>query len=126
MVKCLFDRISKLFKTGQRNDIPHDPVTHIQIELADFPDKRTDRWDDGTGIRAATQQELDDFDAADVEKRAEGDLNTPLNKALLDMFLDIEQRLRAAGQNSTISEIAAATNKAEYKTAVKDIYKTHT
>jgi len=56
---------------------------------------------------------------------AEGDLNTPLNKTLRDLLLDIEQRLRGAGQTSTIPSIAAATNTAEYKSAVKAIHEAY-
>ena len=50
-------------------------------------------------------------------------LNTPLNKALRDIFWDIEVRLRAAGQASGNPDIAAAATKAAYAGVLKNIVK---
>ena len=65
--------------------------------------------------------------ASDVEgdARAGHDLNTPLNKTLRDIFLDLEIRLRAAGQTSSLPGIAAATDPAEYTAALRGIHKTY-
>jgi len=68
--KCLFDRASGLFAGGTSfDDLAHDPATHIQLTLPDYPDPRTERWDGATGTRAATAQELADFDAVEQRKQ---------------------------------------------------------
>jgi len=124
--KCLFERATGLFKSGTSfDDILHDPVTHVQITLLDYPDLRTERWDGAVGVRAATAQELIDFDDAARDKQVTADMDMAINKTLRDLLLDIEQRLRAAGQNSALPDIAAATNKAEYTTALKEIVKSY-
>ncbi len=123
--KCLFERVTGLFESGTSfDDLEHDEATHVQITLPDYPDRRTERWDGATGVRAATAQELDDFDDADKDIRAAGDLGNAINKTLRDLLLDIEQRLRSGG-DSTIPDIAAATNKAEYTAALKMIVKSY-
>ena len=124
--KCLFERATGLFIGGtSHNDLPHDIATHIQLTLPDYPDRRTERWDGAVGVRPATAQELADFDDTENEKTASAVLATPLNLTLRDVLLDIEQRLRAAGQTSTLTDIAAATNQAEYTAALKTILKSH-
>ena len=63
MPKCVFDRATNFFVSGVRwGNAAHDPVTHIQIELPEFPDPVAQRWDGGTGVRDATAQEIADFD----------------------------------------------------------------
>lgn len=126
MVKCLFERATGLFSSGTtHDDLPHDPVTHIQLNLPSYPDRRTERWDGGSGVRLATALELDNFDDAAKEKIAAVDLDEAINKALRDLLLDIEQRLRAAGQTSTLPDIAAATNVSQYTNALKTIVKSY-
>ncbi len=89
------------------------------------------QWDgpDPQPNQTAIDQALVDYavvkDDVLSERQASADLATAVNKALRDLLLDIEQRLRAAGQNSTLSGIAAATNKAEYSAALKTIVKSH-
>ncbi len=123
---CLFKRSTGLFIKGTtRSDISHDTAIYIQLTLADYPERRTERWDGATGTRAATAQELTDYDDADRDARSATDLDAAINKALRDLLLDIEQRLRAAGQTSTLPDIAVATNKAEYTGAIKDIIKSY-
>ena len=127
MGKALFERATKLY-TGnfsRWDDITHDPATQVQITLPSHPDRRTERWDGAAGTRAATAQELADYDDADRDARAAADLDAALNKTLRDLLLDIEQRLRAAGQNSTLTDIAAAGNQAEYTAALKQIVKSY-
>lgn len=58
-----------------------------------------------------------------TEKLASYELNTPLNKTLLDIFLDIETRLRDLSSTSGLPDIAAATNQADYTLALKTILK---
>ena len=106
-------------------DVTHDPETHIQLTFPDYPDRRIERWDGVGGLRAATALELADFDDVARDKRAAANLDMALNKALRDLLLDIEQRLRAAGQTSTLPDIAAATNKTEYTTALKTVVKSY-
>lgn len=65
MPKCLFERATGLYESGTSfDDLPHDPETHIQLTLPEYPDRRTDRWDGATGVRAATAQEITNFNAA--------------------------------------------------------------
>ena len=125
MGKALFEKASETFtgKFSRWSDIPHDTGTHIEIEVDTEPDVRLDRWDGATGIRVATAQELADHDDALLESRAASNLDAAINKAIRDLLLDIEQRLRAAGETSTLPDIAAANNKAEYTAALKDIVK---
>ncbi len=126
MPRCLFERATGLYTGGTNyDDVAHDTATHIQLTLSDYPFPRTERWDGAVGIRAATPQELADYDDADRDTRAAADLDAAINKSLRDLLLDIEQRLRAAGQNSTIPDIAAATNQAEYTAALKEIVKSY-
>lgn len=59
MPKCVFDRTTGIFTSGARfDDVSHDPQTHVQIELPEFPDGKLHRWDGANGIRDATAQEL--------------------------------------------------------------------
>ena len=51
-------------------------------------------------------------------------LNTPINKVLRDVFWDLEQRLRALGRDSALADVAAATTKGAYTTALKGRVKT--
>ena len=126
MPRCLFERATGLYTSGtMHDDLSHDVATHIQLTLSDYPDRRTERWDGATGVRVATVQELADFDDAAQDRQAAANLDMALNKALRDLLLDIEQRLRAAGQTSTLPGIAAATNKAEYTTALKKVVKSY-
>ena len=76
MTKCLFRRSDGVFIGGSRWDnIPHDPVTHVQIELPENPNPRMERWDGAAGIRDATTQEQTDFDAAKVDTEAIRDID---------------------------------------------------
>jgi len=58
------------------------------------------------------------------DARKDGDanvtLNTPINKVLRDLLWDLEQRLRAAGQDSTHADVAAAGAKNDYTAVLKD------
>ncbi len=126
MPRCLFERATGLYEGGTRHDdLPHDTGTHIQLLLPEYPDRRTERWDGAVGVRAATAGELTDFDDAVQDKKAVAALDMAINMAIRDLLLDIEQRLRAAGQTSTLPDIAAANTKPEYNTALKTLIKTY-
>ena len=63
MYKCLFDRASGICLTSIRGgEIPFDSATQVIVLVPNDPDRRTERWDGGTGVRAATAQELADYD----------------------------------------------------------------
>lgn len=62
-----------------------------------------------------------DVETAAKDAQAAAVLDRAINKTLRDVLLDLEQRLRAAGLTSTLPDIAAATNKAEYRAALKEI-----
>ncbi len=67
-VRCVFERSSGLYTDGSsHDDMDHNPITHIQLTLPEYPDRRTQRWDGADGVRDATAQELSDFD--DVAQR---------------------------------------------------------
>lgn len=124
--RCLFERVSGLYVGGSLDDAQvHDPATHIELILDDFPDAETQRWDGALGVRAATAQELSDVVDARVTKTVDATLASPLNLTLRDLLLDIEQRLRDAGHNSTLPDIAGAGDKAEYTAALKKILKSY-
>lgn len=44
--------------------IDHDSATQFQLQLSALPDSRTQRWDGSAGVRAATPQEISEYDAA--------------------------------------------------------------
>lgn len=126
MPHCIFNRTTKCYLRGAMHDVPpHNVVEEIAIWLAVYPDPIGQRWDGATGVRNATAQELADQDNVARDDSAAASLNTAVNKAIRDILLDIEQRLRAAGQTSGISSIAAATTQAEYTAALREIVKGH-
>ncbi len=125
MGKALFRRSDSLYVRKYTNEgsIPHDSSTHIAIDVSEMPDARLHRWDGATGVRVATQPETSDLDETAFENESVAKVNTPINKTIRDLLMDIEVRLRAAGQTSSIPDIAAASNKSEYQTALKEILK---
>lgn len=71
MPRCLFERATGLFAGGtMHDDMAHDTATHVQLTLASYPDRRVHRWDGAAGVRAATSQELADYDAAEADEAA--------------------------------------------------------
>ncbi len=89
MPKCLFERASGLYAEGTRyDDIPHDSATHIQLTLADYPDRRAERWDGAAGVRPVTQAELDAFDAALLDQQAQSDIDDKKIKAVVAWVAD--------------------------------------
>ncbi len=72
MGKALF-RKSGFIHTGDwsnHGSNAHDPATHIDVETRLPPNVRKDRWDGATGIRAATAQEISDFDTEEINAEA--------------------------------------------------------
>ena len=97
MVWCIFEIASGEFKDGESRQIPaHDPATQVAVQLPDYPDRRTERWD-GAAIRPATQAEIDAYDAREISEEADRALATPLSKLLRDLFANSEWRHRLAG-----------------------------
>ena len=135
MTHCKFRKADGCFIEGSRWDVPpHDDATEVVIDLPDYPDARTERWDGATGVRAATTQEMADYDDAKNDVDAQSNLDKAINKALRDILLNLEARMIQAGVTADAAtipaavrqpEIAAATNVAEYTTALKNIVKSY-
>ena len=122
MIRCIFEQASGLYLRGARHDEPaYDGGTEVLLTLDrdTFPDARTERWDGATGTRAATTGEMDAYDDAVKDAAATIDLSKPVTVVLRDILWDIELRLRAAGQTSAESDIAAAADKTAYTQALK-------
>ena len=120
MIKCIFDQANGQYVGGSRHDIPeYDSGTQVLVELPDFPDRRTERWDGASGVRAATAQEMADYDDNEADAKAQLSLAQPVNVVLRDVLWDAELRLRAAGQVSGEADIEAATSKTDYTQALK-------
>ena len=101
MGQAIFERSTNLF-SGNHNlhKIPvHDTGTHINITVAGKPDARADRWDGATGIRAATAQEMADYDAAaaDTEATREIDDMKAVKALATETLIEINRIATAAG-----------------------------
>ncbi len=105
MVKCIFDKTTKLYAGGLRwTDPTFDSATQVLITLAEFPDKRTDRWDDATGIRAATAQELTDFDSAKVDAEVNQEIDGAKTlKALILWLAPLVGKTPAQARNEIVA-----------------------
>lgn len=124
MVHCVFRRLDGVYQWGARwSSQSHDTGTHVEIVLVNYPDRQTERWDGDLGVRPATAQEIADETGVQNEATAGTALNTPLNKALRDIYWDMEQRLRALGSDSSFPAVVSETTKGGYTTALKDILK---
>lgn len=93
----------------------------------DIPDLDAVRWNGDTetpALRVATAQEMVDDTTNTKTNQAMGELNTPLNKTLRDVLWDLEERARAAGQPSSIAEIAAVSdgNRSGYTQELRKIH----
>ncbi len=123
MPRALFDKVGKQYagRWANLDPIPHDPATQVVIEdVASPPSKRTDRWDGATSVRAATAPEIAVFDRALSRERTKAALDTRLGKVLSIVLFDMEQRLRAAGQLSSLPGMAAVDSADEYADAILD------
>jgi len=127
MLHCIFDKADGLYQGGARWRVPaHDGVTQVALELADYPDRRSARWDGAAGIRAATAQELADYDDEENDRQAGGQLNTPVNIVLRDLLWAIVVELRGAGRDlDTIPALTAdnAPDKPGFTAALKALVK---
>ncbi len=65
-IKAIFRRSDSLYLRGflalHNEASVFNPVTEVEIILTAYPGARADRWNGGTGIRAATAAEITDFD----------------------------------------------------------------
>ncbi len=87
-VRCIFERTSGLFVEGaSHDDIDHDPITHIQLILPEYPDLRTQRWDGAVGVRDATAQELSDFDGV-VQRKEDIKMLTERGKDVVLVLIE--------------------------------------
>lgn len=113
MPKHLFERASGRFVAGGYMDLPtFDAATHGVVELAEFPNYQTQRWDAQAGaLRDATPEEL----AADTTTRREGELEAlAALKALAQVTWNF---LPAATRPATFQEFWTAV-KARYRALV--------
>lgn len=120
MPKCLFERASAKFLGGTMyDDLPHNPATHIQLQLDEYPDKRLHRWDGAVGIRDATAQELADEDAAILDAEATTNVNglTRKDRLIFEVLFDHESRIRVLASQPAIT-------KNQFKNALIALYKT--
>ncbi len=105
--KCLFERATGLFVSGtSHDDLPHDTATHIQLTLSDYPDRRSERWNGAAGTRAATAQELADFDDAGAETRAMAEIDGL--KGLKALAVETLIEINALRTNAGLPTLAAA------------------
>lgn len=107
MIKCLFDKSTALLYVASARDvdIPHDDAIHVQVELNEFPDPRTQRWDGATGIRAATAQEVDDWDDAEADTAITGQFeNNKLRRLVFEIEFDQENRIRVLEGKSVVTK----------------------
>lgn len=106
MAKCLFERATGLYVGGTRyDDVPHDPATHVQVDLPDFPDRRTVRWNGLAGVRPATTQEMSDYDAAlaNAKEQAEFD-GLKMLKAVALVIADLHNLTPAQVRNLIVAK----------------------
>ncbi len=118
------DKTTLKIREDGRWSVPPARAGEIAFEVASEP-QGDERWngDEVTpALRAPTAQELSNDAVAEKNTKSASDLGTALNKTLRDLLLDIEQRLRAAGQTSNIQDIADASNQTEYLQALRKIH----
>lgn len=134
MFQCKF-RLADGVLTGSSKWPPlrHDAVTEIVVAMPNIPDRDTTRLNaTQDGVRPATAQEISDLEDEDKNKEAEVELDAAINKALRDVFMNIEARLQHLGVTANdanipaavrLPDIEAATNKTEYTAALKSMVK---
>lgn len=74
---CIFSRATGLLVGGAMHQtLDHDPATHVALTLPAWPIERADRLNaNADGIRAATAQEIADYDAAKANAAADRDFD---------------------------------------------------
>lgn len=89
MPYCVFDRSNSLFVRGAQASPPaFNSASEILLVLAEYPDRRTVRWNGTTGIRAATAAEIAAYDDADKTTTATTSVDTAVLKAVVRAILD--------------------------------------
>lgn len=118
MPNCLFRKSDGKFIGGAMNDqIAHDPATHVQLSLPVYPDRRAERWDGQTGVRAATAQEIVDHDDVEAQRDLDAEfVGSKIGRLIFEINFDQENRIR-------VLEGKQAVTKAQYLAALKDRYK---
>lgn len=93
---------------------PSSVVPADALEVPEPPPGLHCLWDGAAWVLDAAAEDAANDQAATAE------LNTPINKVLRDLLWDLEQRLRAAGQDSTLPDVAAAATQGDYTGVLKD------
>ena len=131
--RCL-KTTGQIVETCNRGTLTFDDATEVLASYPTVPDHRLHVYEDGVGIRERTALELTAYDDGKDDESAGLELNTPLNKALRDVLLNLEARMVQAGVLANdpaipaavrIDSIAAATNEAEYTAALKGLVKSY-
>ncbi len=114
MGKAIFEKSTLLYANAWQRygNIPHDNITHVEVDSVDVPDERTERWDGATGIRPATALELTAYDDAKKETTA---------LALSDLKPVITSVLEILYENPDL--LASYASVGAFKLAVKNRYK---
>ncbi len=89
------DKMWQLGETGSPHLINSEPDNYKYVDLPRQPDPRLERWDGANGTRAATQDEIDAYDAVDPVKikkakheaaKAVGSANPQSSVKWIDLF----------------------------------------
>jgi hypothetical protein len=105
--QCAFDTATGLFVAGvSQGDPRDDPANQALIELPDYPDRRTERWDGADGIRPATAQEIADYDEAEAQSAAVADIDGL--KALKALAVETLIEINALRSNAGMGNVAPA------------------
>lgn len=118
MAKCIFDKATGQFINGARWDaLPFDAATQVMLDLPDFPDVRTQRWDGATGVRNATPAELTAYDTAQVDREATANFDNA--KALKAAALYFRARINELRAFHSLAPLTIA----DVRQGVIDAYK---
>ncbi len=91
MYRCVFERQTGVcVSSGRQAELTYNPVTEVLIELPNDPDRRTERWDGADGVRAATAQELADYDDAEDDRAGRADIDE--NRAFKALAWEVAER----------------------------------
>lgn len=88
MGTAVFVRADSRLKSWSRwDDIPHDDGIEVKLTLSSSPNRETDRWDGATGVRPATQPELDAAKDAKSDEVADGFIDDVNLRALMQILV---------------------------------------
>ena len=116
MGKAIFAKATSLYADTyvREGDLSFDPASHVEIQVNDIPDKRSDRWDGAIGIRTATTAELVAY--VDAEKTAEAVKLSEPKKAIMAVLEIIYENPDLVASFATVSKfIKACVNRYQSK-----------